>query len=127
MRSSTTGLLDTVRIEYSVINTSDSPVDVGLRMMIDTMLGANDGAPFRVGELAITTDTAFAAEEQIPEFWQAFESLTDPKLTAQGNFKGPDLTTPDRVYLSNWGAMADGPWDFDFQPGRDFTRLGEFA
>lgn len=127
IRSSTTGLLDTVRIEYSVINTSDSPVDVGLRMMIDTMLGANDGAPFRVGELAITTDTAFEAEEQIPEFWQAFDSLTDPKLTAQGNFKGPDLTTPDRVYLSNWGAMADGPWDFDFQPGRDFTRLGEFA
>ena len=36
------------------------------------------------------------------------------------------MTTPDRVYFTNWGALADGVWDFDFEPGRDFTRLGEF-
>src|SRR5690606_13012734 len=89
------------------------------------MLGSNDGAPFRVEESAITTDTAFFGD-QIPEFWQAFDSLTDPRVTAQGTLRGSDVTTPDRVYFTNWGALADGVWDFDFEPGRDFTRLGEF-
>lgn len=125
IRSSTTGLLDTVRIEYRLVNTSDQVHHVGLRLMIDTMLGANDGAPLRVGELAITTDTVFEGDA-IPEFWQAFDSLSDPKVTAQGTLKGDDVTPPDRVYFSNWGALADGLWEFDFQPGRDFTRLGEF-
>lgn len=125
IRSSTTGLLDTARIEYTLTNVGQRTHDVGFRLMLDTMLGANDGAPFRVEELAITSDTSFVGE-QIPDFWQAFDSLQDPKVTAQGSFRGGDVTTPDRVYFTNWGAVADGPWDFDFQPGRDFTRLGEF-
>lgn len=125
IRSSTTGLLDTVRIEYRLINTGDRSHNVGFRLLIDTMLGSNDGAPFRVEESAITTDTAFFGE-QIPDFWQAFDSLSDPRVTAQGTLRGDDVTPPDRVYFTNWGALADGVWDFDFEPGRDFTRLGEF-
>lgn len=125
IRSSTTGLLDTVRIEYRVVNTASRTHNVGLRLMIDTMLGANDGAPLRVGEAAITADIAYRGDE-IPDFWQAFDSLADPRVTAQGTLRGDDVTTPDRVYFSNWGALADGLWDFDFEPGRDFTRLGEF-
>lgn len=125
IRSSTTGLLDTVRIEYVLENTSDRSANVGLRVMLDTMLGQNDGAPFRVGELAIISDTRFEGEA-IPEFWQAFDSLSDPRVMAQGSLRGSDVTVPDMVAFSNWGAMADGLWDFDFEPGRDFTRLGEF-
>lgn len=125
IRSSTTGLLDTLRIEYRLVNTSDRSHNVGLRLVIDTMLGANDGAPLRVEESAITSDTAFIGE-QIPDFWQAFDSLSDPRVTAQGTLRGEGVTPPDRVYFSNWGALADGLWEFDFQPGRDFTRLGEF-
>lgn len=125
IRSSTTGLLDTLRIEYRLVNTSDRPHNVGLRLVIDTMLGSNDGAPLRVEESAITSDTAFSGD-QIPDFWQAFDSLSDPKVTAQGTLKGQGVTPPDRVYFTNWGALADGLWEFDFQPGRDFTRLGEF-
>ena len=125
IRSSTTGLLDTVRIEYVLENTSDRSVNVGLRIMLDTMLGQNDGAPFRVGELAIVSDTRFEGDA-IPEFWQAFDSLSDPRVMAQGSLRGSDVTVPDSVAFSNWGAMADGLWDFNFEPGRDFTRLGEF-
>jgi len=125
IRSSTTGLLDTVRIEYRLVNRDERAHNVGFRLVLDTMLGSNDGAPLRVEESAITTDTAFFGD-QIPEFWQAFDSLTDPRVTAQGTLRGSDVTTPDRVYFTNWGALADGVWDFDFEPGRDFTRLGEF-
>lgn len=125
VKSSTTGLSDTAQIMYTVQNTDKKPHLVGLRIMLDTMLGGNDGAPFRFGERALVADTVIQPN-QMPEFWQAFDSLSDPKVVAQGTLQGPGVTRPDKVYVSNWGALADGPWDFDFRPGRDFLRQGEF-
>ena len=124
-RSLTTGLMDTVRIAYRVHNTDTRSHQVGLRIMLDTMLGANDGAPFRVGERAITTDTVLVGSG-IPEFWQAFDDLSQPQVMAQGTLQYPGETPPERVYMTNWGSLADGVWSFDFQAGRDFTRKGEF-
>ncbi|NLJ80522.1 MAG: hypothetical protein GX335_05830 [Firmicutes bacterium] len=124
-RSSTTGLMDTARIEYEVKNTDTITHNVGLRLMLDTMLGSNDGAPFRAQDRAITSDTVYYAGE-MPEFWQAFDSLADPQVISQGTLKGPHVTVPDRVYFTNWGSLADELWNFDFKPGRDFERKGEF-
>lgn len=124
-RSSTTGLLDTAQIEYHVENVGSENHLVGLRLVLDTMLGANDGAPFRVEDRALTTDTVYYAQN-MPEFWQAFDSLSDPQVMSQGTLTGPGVTSPDRVYFTNWGSLADNLWNFDFTPGRDFTRVGEF-
>ncbi|MGM0420728.1 MAG: hypothetical protein ACQEQG_06990 [Bacillota bacterium] len=125
VRSSTTGLSDTTRIEYNITNIGEEPKELGLRVMLDTMLGENDGAPFRVEDRAITTDTRFDQEE-LPPFYQSFDSLTDPQVTSQGSFSGPNVDTPDRVYMSDWGSLADDPWDFNFNPGEEFVREGEF-
>lgn len=124
-RSLTTGLKDTARIEYVIENHDETPHRVGLRVVLDTMLGANDGAPFRVQEQAILSDTSFEGPA-VPQFWQAFDSLTDPQVMSQGTLRGQGITPPDRIYFTNWGSVADDPWDFDFSPGRDFTRKGEF-
>ncbi|HBN96678.1 MAG TPA: hypothetical protein DDZ66_10285 [Firmicutes bacterium] len=124
-RSSTTGLLDTAQIEYHVENIDSEPHMVGVRLMLDTMLGANDGAPFRVDDRGITTDSVYYAQS-MPQFWQAFDSLANPQVMSQGTLTGPGVTTPDRVYFTNWGSLADSPWNFDFTPGRDFQRTGEF-
>src|SRR5690606_11955697 len=98
---------------------------VGLRIMLDTLLGENDGAPFRVGDEAITGDRVFEGDA-IPQFFQAFDSLSDPRVMSQGTLRGDDATVPDAVYFTNWGSLADGPWEFDFQLGREFLRAGEF-
>jgi hypothetical protein len=89
------------------------------------MLGTNDGAPFRVEDRALTTDTVYYSQN-MPEFWQAFDSLSDPRVMAQGTLRKPGITPPDRVYFTNWGSVADAPWNFDFIPGRDYTRIGEW-
>ena len=128
VRSTTTGLEDSVLIEYTVTNESNAPRELGTRIMLDTMLGENDGAPFRVGEEEITTDTMYL-KDNLPDFWQAFDSISNPRVTSQGTFRGPGITPPDRVYLTNWGSLADAVWnddDFDFEPGREFIRRGEF-
>ena len=40
--------------------------------------------------------------------------------------KGWEATTPDLLYLANWGSVADVHWEPPLVPGRDFTRAGEF-
>lgn len=125
VRSSTTGLADTAQIKYRIINEGEEREKVGLRLMIDTMLGENDGAPFRLGEDTISTDTLYY-DKQLETFWQAFDSISNPQVTSQGTLIGPNVTTPDRVYFSDWGSLADGVWDFNFNPGEEFIRRGEF-
>ena len=124
-RSSTTGLQDTARIAYTLTNEDSVSHRVAMRLMLDTMLGANDGAPFRVEEQAVTTDTLFT-RAAMPEFWQAFDSLANAQVMSQGTLRGPGVTTPDRVYFTNWGVLAESIWDFDFELGRIFLRKGEF-
>ncbi|MGM0415113.1 MAG: hypothetical protein ACQEQP_08055 [Bacillota bacterium] len=125
VKSSTTGLSDSAQIEYRITNEGDEDKKIGLRIMLDTMLGENDGAPFRLGEDTISEDELYY-DKQLDDFWQAFDRVSDPQVTSQGSFIGPDVTTPDRVYFSDWGSLADGVWDFDFNPGQDFMRKGEY-
>lgn len=123
-RSPSTGAPDTARIIYRFTNQGTEPVEVGVRTLIDTMLGSNDGAPFRIGEMEVTSDLSLS-KGQYPDFWQAFDSLTNPSVIAQGSLKGDGITQPDRIIYTNWGKPASKPWDFPLEPGRDFMRLGE--
>lgn len=103
---------DVVEFFYTVENTSDIPHDVGIRIMFDTMLGNNDHAPFRLPAIGdVTTETDLSGDE-IPEFWQAFDSLTNPNVIAQGTLKLDKSSTPDRVRFTNWGSATSNPWDY---------------
>jgi hypothetical protein len=121
----TTGLPDTARIAYTMVNRGQVNHSVGLRICLDAMLGENDGAPFRMGERQILTDYV-AQGIAIQSYWQAFDSLEEPKVIAQGTLAGGELTTPEYLYFSNWGTFADQPWKPALVAGRDFTRTGEF-
>lgn len=123
-RSPSTGALDTARIIYRFTNQGSEPVEIGVRTLLDTMLGSNDGAPFRIGETEITSDLSLN-KNQYPDFWQAFDSLAKPSVIAQGSLKGEGITQPDQIIFTNWGKPAAKPWDFSLEPSRDFTRLGE--
>jgi hypothetical protein len=123
-RSPSTGALDTARIRYVFCNEGSTPVEIGARILLDTMVGDNDGAPFRLGDKEITYEYSGAGKE-IPDFWQAFDSLTKPAVIAQGTLRGGDISAPDRIIFTNWGKAADHPWDLPLQPGTSFMRLGE--
>ncbi|SJZ31109.1 cohesin domain-containing protein [Selenihalanaerobacter shriftii] len=125
VKSNTTGLPDTAQIKYKIINNDQKSHKVGLRIMLDTMLGSNDGAPFRIGANSVTTDKMYTQQE-LPVFWQAFDQLSNPHVTAQGTVKGNQVTAPDKLYFADWGSLADGVWSFDYNPDEDFMRKGEF-
>jgi len=123
-RSITTRMLDTARITYTVVNKDAATHSVGLRIALDTMLGDNDGAPLRLGDRAITTATTLHGEA-VPDYWQAFDSLSEPTVTAQGTLRTEDARPPSRMIAVDWGTAADHPWEFAVPEGRDFTRAGE--
>ena len=125
-RSPTTRVEDAARITYQVTNAGDVPHSVGLRLMLDTMLGSNDGAPLRAATQAIAEATQLTGAE-IPDYWQAFDSLSEPAVISQGTIRGPGVFPPDRLQMVDWGTLADAPWDFPFPTGADFTRRGEEA
>lgn len=83
--NSATGREDVVEIKYIITNTSEEKQYVGCRIMMDTMLGNNDSAPFRILGEDVTTETEYTGNN-IPQIWQVFDSLEKPGVLAQGTF-----------------------------------------
>ncbi|MBN2012384.1 carboxypeptidase regulatory-like domain-containing protein [candidate division KSB1 bacterium] len=103
---------DTAELRYTITNNGAGRV-IGLRILFDTMLGENDGAPIK------TADGDFVQMEQefigaaIPEWWTAIEG--DPTRTifsAQGTLKKYDATVPDRFAILRWRDIFRQPWDY---------------
>ncbi|MFH2013176.1 MAG: choice-of-anchor D domain-containing protein, partial [Pseudomonadota bacterium] len=118
---STTGRLDNVEIKYTIVNNTSSSHNIGVRVMLDTMLGSNDGAPFRIpGVGDVTTEMEFASSN-MPQYWQAFDSLSNPTVQSQGTLVGGNATVPDRFVAAYWRAINDTPWDFSIDPSRQIT------
>jgi len=115
-----TGNLDTARIRYVVTNMDSVPHQVGVRVMIDTMLNNNDGAPFRVEGMPITTETDFVGAA-VPSFWDAFFNLAIPRISARGTLIGGGATPPDRFVIAGWGNIVGTLFDFTVTPGAAVT------
>jgi hypothetical protein len=67
------GLLDTCLVHYRIENRGPMPHRVGLRFMLDTFIGANDGVPFLLpGETALcSTSRDLSGPDAVPDFIQA--------------------------------------------------------
>lgn len=116
-----TGRVDTGMYKYTVTNNDTVAHSVGIRNMIDTMLNSNDGAPFRIpGVGAVTTEMEFLSAS-IPQYWQAFYSLANPDILAQGNLIGGDATTPDRFVIAAWPRIQSTLWDYTVDPSISVT------
>jgi hypothetical protein len=114
-----TGRVDTVQIKYVLTNKGSSTREVGLRVMLDTLIGSNDGVPFVVpGRSDITGNGLDLREADVPDFIQALEqpNLTAPGVIVHFTLRGADATPPDRLVISAW-CNSDEKWDY-------YTTLG---
>jgi hypothetical protein len=115
-----TQLLDTVLIRYEVENRSADEHTVGLRVMLDTYIGDNDGVPFTVpggeGKKDRLVDTLATFEHKdIPDYVQALErpDLTDPGTVAHLGLKLPDFEALERLIICRWPGNKDMQWDME--------------
>jgi hypothetical protein len=94
--------------------------NVGLRVLLDTMLGGNDGAPFQIpGTGAVTTEHEYTGAS-IPDYWQSFDDLNNPTVISQGTLRGYDATAPDRVIFASWPEFYNTQWDYTITSGKIF-------
>ncbi len=106
-------LLDTCRATYRIDNRDGNEHKVGIRFLLDTFIGGNDGVPFTIPGADDLCDTlmdlpAKAKDKKLPDFLQALEKpdLAHPGTIAHLRLKLEDLEPPERVTLGAW--PADG-------------------
>jgi hypothetical protein len=121
-----TQLYDKVLVTYELENRDKKVHTIGLREMIDTYIGANDGVPFYVPPMddipARLVDTkAVLQKEKVPQFLRALESA-DPASPGAAvaelglRLRGCDL--PESVVICRWPQEHGGSearWDWPFQ------------
>ncbi len=117
VRGPDSNLLDTCLIQYHITNEDSRPHNVGLRFMLDTYIGDNDGVPFLIPgaktELCNTMKN-FNKPELVPPFIQACESddLSNSGTVARIGLQLGDLEPPSAVTLGgypNAQLRAQGP------------------
>jgi hypothetical protein len=107
VRGEQTGKVDTCLVRYDIENKDSEEHTVGLRFLLDTFIGTNDGAPFLVpGEKALVeTLKDYRQASHIPAFVQALEKLQfkSPGVVAHLKLRmGGGLEDPVRVTLGGW-------------------------
>jgi hypothetical protein len=116
-----TGLQDTVEIKYILENKDTEIHNLGLRIMLDTKLGSNDGAPFRVPSYGNVTKELELTGNAIPAFWQAFDSLENPSVFSTGTFYQNISECPDKVQFAYWGDINDTTWNYRINEEKSLT------
>jgi hypothetical protein len=116
------GTPDTAVVRYLVENRDDRPHQVGLRVMVDTKLGATDGHPFRIPGKPLITKQADLRGADVPEVLEAPEREQDPPFTAFFTLRpGGGLRPPDRLLITHW----PGGWFYRWElPRKDFGTDG---
>ena len=108
---------DLISIKYRYTNRSEEEKKIGVRIMIDTMLGSNDGAPFKINGVAVTTEREYFGET-IPKIYQAMDSLTNPDIVATGYLYYNAGERPDKVQFASWPNVCGSSWGYAIDPKR---------
>jgi hypothetical protein len=116
-----------VRVEYRAVNQSGANRTVGLRVMLDALIGDNDGVPFFVpGVEGIVTSPQSYDGEYVPHFIQALETpdIRAPGVIAFLGLRPSGVERPTRVILTHWpGSGAEYEYDGAAPFGSD-TAIG---
>jgi len=132
VRGEASRLLDTAQVHYQIANRDTRDHTVGIRFLLDTFIGGNDGVPFTIpgdSELCDTLkDLRDTKDRPLPDFLQALETanLARPGTIAHLRLRLEDVPeVPERVTLGAWpndklrvlDRKAEGPltlWDVPF-------------
>ena len=109
VRGGQSQLFDTCRVRYRIENHDAAPHQVGLRFLLDTFIGGNDGVPFTIPGADKLCDThmdlpAAAKDKKVPDFLEALEKpdLAQPGTVAHLRLALDGSEPPIRVTLGAW-------------------------
>jgi hypothetical protein len=120
------GLLDTCLVWYTITNYGKTPQKVGIRVMMDTYIGANDGVPFLIpGRRGLLTTMEEFPQKSIPDYIEAVEnpdSPGEPGTIARMQLKGiklpgvPEIEDIETVRVCRWPQNKEVKWTWEMEP-----------
>lgn len=122
---SQSGDLDTCLVRYTVENKGKNKHKIGLRMMLDTFIGGEDGVPFVVpGTDGFVTKFTEFTQKDMPDYIEALENqnLDSPGVIAHLGLKGfqlPDCE-PEALYKL---LLGENPGNKEFSYDADPSEL----
>ncbi|MCT4688738.1 S-layer homology domain-containing protein [Vallitalea sp.] len=111
-----------VKVTYHVKNTSKKEVDIGARVLLDTMLGANDSASITLPGMSqfIHKETRIDGAN-VPIYWKAMDDLFAPQIVSYGVLGGWGNEKPDSIIIGHWDGLSKTKWDYSVNTDLDFT------
>jgi hypothetical protein len=116
-----------IRIAYQIRNTGKKQHKVGIRLLLDTWAGKNDGVPFLLPasgvEQLVRTERDLSPAESL--LWHTFDpteagsAAVHPAL--EGFLTGTGLTPPDRLAIVNWPNAVNTAWEYATHEERRIT------
>lgn len=110
-----------VKIAYEARNLSDKPVEVGARMLLDTMLGPQDASPVSLSGSNQFIQRETVVEGAMPYYWKAVDDPLAPKVTSYGFLSGWGNQAPDRLVFAHWNGISETKWDYEIDEDLNFT------
>ncbi|HEV3203397.1 MAG TPA: hypothetical protein VGY77_03390 [Gemmataceae bacterium] len=120
-------LLDTCLVHYLIENQDTIPHKVGIRVMLDTYIGANDGVPFIIpGQQGLLETKRIFDQKNIPDYIEALEypNLTNPGTIAHLGLKlqgikirrtDPDVEPLEKLVVCRWPGNSEKRWSWDYK------------
>ena len=103
---------DCIKITYQIANNSNKEHNVGIRIMLDTMLADNDDAPFKIPGIGNLTSERTFTGSNIPAYYQVYDYLDNPTTLATGYLVTKGERIPDKVQFALWGDIDNSSWDY---------------
>ncbi len=134
-----TRLLDTCLIHYLVENHDTIPHKVGIRVMLDTFIGSNDGVPFVIpGRAGLLETMQVFDQKNIPDYIEALENPdpANPSTIAHMGLKlhtvrirprDPDLEPLEKLVICRWPGTSEKRWDWEYKAMNDSGQTDRIA
>lgn len=118
-------------VKIDIANQGKESRQVGLRLLLDTWAGDNDGVPFRLPrqdkqqKKGYSSSPVIIREKEIYgkdiQYFEATELGNQEKIVLRGDFPLKDSLRPDRVILASWGSAHGSIWQYTASPYRSIT------
>lgn len=110
-----------VKVRYEVTNKGNKEVQVGSRMLLDTMIGDNDGSPVVLGtDLNPVIIEKQLEGEAIPQYYRSMDDSFSPRVMAYGFLDGWGNTKPNKMVIGHYEGLSSTKWEYSIDPTMKF-------
>ncbi|MBI9100811.1 MAG: hypothetical protein JEY99_00220 [Spirochaetales bacterium] len=104
---------DGVKLNFSVENLSSAKHNIGVRILLDTYLGEDNGIHFNLPDTEIKKETELKGS--FPAWWKS--DFVQVMMNSRGS------TPPERVVFANWKRLNENSWFYESRSNRNFNLL----